>query len=84
MNAAGVAPSYYLKGLLHNVPTEMFGTSYRDCFVKNINWNQAADKRKFVCANEQYYLLCEDSLVTWRAPNCDEFLAAAVDLWNQW
>lgn len=26
-----VAPSYYLEGLLYNVPNEDFGTSYHDC-----------------------------------------------------
>lgn len=84
MIASGVAPSYYLEGLLYNVPDEKFGKSYVDSFVKSIDWIQEADRSKFVCANNQYYLLREDSPVTWRAANCDEFLAAAVKLWNQW
>jgi hypothetical protein len=84
MIADGVASSYYLEGLLYNVPDHMFTSSYGDCFVNCINWIQEADRSKFVCANEQYYLLREDSPVTWRASKCDEFLAAAVELWNQW
>lgn len=80
----GVAPSYFLEGLLYNVPCEEFTTSLGDCFVNCINWIEQADKSKFVCANEQYYLLCEDSPVTWRAAKCDEFLAAAIGLWNRW
>lgn len=82
--ASGVAPSYYLEGLLYNVPDDKFTTSYGDCFVNCINWIQEADRSKFVCANKQYYLLWEDSPVTWRASKCDEFIAAAVELWNQW
>lgn len=82
--ASGVAPSYYLEGLLYNVPDDKFTTSYGDSFVNCINWIQEADRSKFVCANKQYYLLWEDSPVTWRASKCDEFLAAAVELWNQW
>lgn len=84
MLESGVAPSYYLEGLLYNVPNEHFGTSYDDTFVKAINWILEADRTKFVCANEQYYLLYADSPVTWRAEKCDAFLNAAIDLWNQW
>lgn len=80
----GVAPSYYLEGLLYNVPNDKFGKSYDDTFVNAINWILEADRTKFLCANEQYYLLFEDSPVTWRAEKCDKFLDAAVDLWNQW
>ena len=84
MTASGVAPSYYLEGLLYNVPDELFATRYEDCFVKSINWIYEANRSEFVCANEQYYMLREDSPVTWRAAKCDEFLAAANELWNQW
>jgi hypothetical protein len=80
----GVAPSYYLEGLLYNVPNDKFRTSYEDCFVNFINWIKQADRSKFVCVNEQYYLLREDSPVTWRAAKCDEFLEATIKLWNQW
>ncbi len=59
-------------------------TRYEDCFVKSINWIYEANRSEFVCANEQYYMLREDSPVTWRAAKCDEFLAAANELWNQW
>jgi|SRR6266571_1481824 len=82
--ASGVAPSYYLEALLYNVPGDKFTTSYENCFVNSISWIQEADRSKFVCANEQYYLLRENSPVTWRASKCDEFIAAAVELWNQW
>ena len=84
MIANGVAPSYYLEGLLYNVPDDKFTTRYEECFVNCFNWIQDQDKSKFVCANQQYYLLWDDSPVTWRVSKCDEFVAAAVELWNQW
>lgn len=80
----GIAPSYYLEGLLYNVPNDMFGKSYDDTFVNAINWILEADRSKFLCANEQDFLLLEDSPVTWQAEKCDKFLDAAVDLWKQW
>jgi hypothetical protein len=80
----GVAPSYYIEGLLYNVPNEKFGKSYVDTLVNCMDWILKADRSKFVCANEQYYLLREDSPVTWRDTKCTEFLTAACDLWKQW
>jgi len=44
------------------------------------NGFQQADRAKFVCANEQYHLLWEDSPVTWRTVKCDKFLGALVKL----
>jgi hypothetical protein len=79
------APSYYLEGLLYNVPNGKFTTSYQDCFVNAINWIQSdADKDKLVCANEQYYLLRDDSHTCWPKANCEAFLSAAIKLWNNW
>ncbi len=54
--AAGSAPSYYIEGLLYNVPNDKFGKSYGDTFVAAFNWILQADRTKFVCANERYYL----------------------------
>lgn len=81
----GVAPSYFLEGLLYNVPSVKFGLSYSDCFVNAINWiQQEADKTKLVCANEQYYLLWNDSPTSWEKADAEEFLTAAIKLWNDW
>jgi hypothetical protein len=82
--AEGVAPSYYLEGLLYNVPNDRFGKSYEDSLVNLINWIQQDDRSKFVCANEQYYLLRDGSPVTWQASKCDEFLTAVTKLWRDW
>ncbi len=84
MLKSGAAPSYYLEGLLYNVPDNQFGKSYEDTFGNAISWILEADRQNFICANEQYYLLRENSPVTWRTEKCDEFLNAAVDLWKQW
>lgn len=84
MLAAGIAPSYYLEGLLYNAPTALFETSYASTFSNCINHIHQADRSKFVCANEQYYLLHPSSPVTWRAERCDAFLTAIIKLWNEW
>ena len=81
---AGVAPSYYIEGLLYNVPREKFGSSYSDSMVACINWLVETDRTDFVCANERYYLLRNDPDVTWNAKDCTTYLDGLVKLWNEW
>lgn len=80
----GLAPSYYLEGLLYNVPSENFGGTYQKSFSNVVDWLLQADRSKFLCANECYYLFHPTSLVTWRAEKCAEFLSALADYWNKW
>jgi hypothetical protein len=82
--AAGIAPSYYIEGLLYNVPVDCFGISYDNSMVKCINWLWQADRSKFVCANRQYLLLDGNADVTWSSKDCSAFLAGLVKLWNGW
>jgi hypothetical protein len=82
---AGIAPSYYLEGLLYNVPSDKFTTSYQHCFINAMNWIQKeADKEKLLCVNEQYYLLRENSHVCWPPSNAGAYLNAAIKRWNNW
>lgn len=80
----GLAPSYYLEGMLYNVPTHCFGDTYADSFVKCINWIHAAERSRFLCAHEQYLLLDDNPDVSWASPKCNAFLNAAIDLWKGW
>ncbi|WP_218062385.1 MULTISPECIES: nucleotidyltransferase domain-containing protein [unclassified Pseudomonas] len=81
----GTAPSYYLEGLLYNVPTDRFRTSYSDCVANVVNWyREEANKSELVCANEQYYLLRDGYHTCWPQDHCDAFIEAAVRLWNNW
>lgn len=80
---AGVAPSYYIEGLLYNVPTVNFGSSYRQSFVNAISWLQTeAKKEDLVCANEQYYLLRDVANVCWSPADAEVFLNALTGYWK--
>ena len=82
---SSIAPSYFLEGLFYNVPCELFGHSYQDCFINSINWFQNdSDKNKLLCANEQYYLLRDNEHNCWPKSYCDEFIEAVIDMWNEW
>jgi hypothetical protein len=83
IDSLAVAPSYFLEGLMYNVPNHLFTGSYQDMIVAAFNWIVEQDRSKFVTANEQFYLL-GNSAVTWPAANCDAFLNAFIDLYNNW
>ena len=80
----GVAPSYFLEGMLYNVPNAKFGKSYDDTIVEAINWLINCDRKSLLCANEQYYLCHPTSPVTWRADNLQTYLDAVSKYWKDW
>lgn len=80
--AADLAPSYFIEGLLYNVPNDRFGGGQTANFTDVFQWLYAADRSKFLCANERFYLLYEGSPVTWRTANCTAFLNALAAFWN--
>lgn len=80
----GSAPSYFLEGLLYNVPDDKFGKSYGGTFVAAMNWILQADRTKFVCANRQYYLRRDSAAECWPCSDCDGFMKAVIDSWNTW
>ncbi|MGY8639192.1 nucleotidyltransferase [Bradyrhizobium sp. 14AA] len=79
--AEGVAPSYFIEGMLHNVPNDRFGTSFEDTFVSTYNYLNSADRSQFKCANG-IHALFGTSAVTWRAENCVTYLEALKALWT--
>ncbi|APG93110.1 hypothetical protein SAMCFNEI73_pA0133 (plasmid) [Sinorhizobium americanum] len=80
----GLAPSYYLEGMLYNVPTDLFGTTYAHTLTHALAWLAKTDRSKLVCANEQYYLLWKDTRTSWDPDKCELFLDRVLDFWNNW
>jgi hypothetical protein len=82
--ADGVAPSYFLEGMLWNVPADKFVQCYEDSFVNTFNWVLNADETKLACANDLHWLVRDNSNVCWSTPNFDAYLAAVTKYWNEW
>ena len=78
-----IAPSYFLEGLLYNVPNDKFGSSFEDTIVSSINWIIHTDRSQFVSANEQFVLF-GDWPETWPVAHYDQFMNAFVNYWNNW
>ena len=83
--AVGIAPSYYIEGLLFNVPNDKFVSDESESVYNILKWlDDSKDRSKFVCANEQYYLLWDNSPVSWPKANGAAFIGAVIKLWNGW
>lgn len=82
---AGTAPSYYIEGLLYNVPNDNFISDESDRVYNILKWlDDTKDRSKFECANEQYYLLRDNSPVCWPKANGVAFINGVIKLWNEW
>jgi hypothetical protein len=82
--ATGTAPSYFIEGLLFNVPDEKFGNSYADTFVASMTWILQADRTKWITPSGQHYLTRDNAPECWPCTNCNAFIDKAVTLWNEW
>lgn len=81
-----LAPSYFIEGMLYNVPNNKFSGSYVDAFVNSYNWIDGAlsnEPEKLLCANEQYYLL-GTSPNTWPKENSLQFMRHLKGFWENW
>jgi hypothetical protein len=85
MIADGVAPSYYIEGLLHNVPNANFVADESQTVYNVLKWlDDTKDRSNFLCANQQYYLLRDGHQVCWPIANGTAFINAVIKLWNAW
>jgi hypothetical protein len=80
----GVAPSYYLEGLLYNAPLEAFGTSWQATVRNCLQWAQDVEKSALWCANGQHHLVRDGQKTSWSTADCQTFIDASVKLWNEW
>lgn len=80
--AEGIAPSYFIEGMLSNVPNDKFGGTYADTWVNCFNWVVAADRTKLLCANKLHWLVLNNSSTSWHPDNFLAFTAAAKSYWE--
>lgn len=78
----GIAPSYYIEGMLWNIPEQLFEGTFQTTFVNYMNWLDGCNTGELVCANERYYLLRDGSQVCWNLADFNVFRSAAKRFWN--
>src|SRR5258708_2439368 len=79
----GIAPSYYLEGMLYNVPPEHFGKSYQDTFVNCFNWILIAKASDLVCASRMEWLVRDGSQTSWPIANFNTHPNATTEHWKK-
>ena len=78
----GLAPSYFLEGMLWNVPEQNYVGSYQQTFENYMAWLQGCNSPDLMCANNIHYLLREGHPVCWNTKDYEKFRASAVLFWN--
>ncbi|TQM92408.1 nucleotidyltransferase domain-containing protein [Roseinatronobacter monicus] len=78
----GVAPSYFIEGMLWNVPNQNFVSSYQQTYLNCHAWLKACDISKLFCANGYHFLLRDGTKVCWNEKDFNKFRAAMVKYWN--
>jgi hypothetical protein len=77
MLADKVAPSYFIEGMLSNVPNDKFTGSYQDMWIECFNWLVTTDESKLAT-----WLVRENSSVCWATANFNAFTAALKEYWE--
>lgn len=78
----GLASSYYIEGMLWNVPNDTFGGTFVSTVAGCLNWLNAADKDKLLCAHQLQWLLRDGKPDCWPPVSFSTYLAESIKFWN--
>lgn len=81
---SGIAPSYYIEGLLWNVPSNLFGHSYERTFLQCYSYLHYADKTQLVCANQNAWLIRKDEATSWDPDDFNTFFNTLGGYWDNY
>lgn len=77
-----VASSYFIEGMLYNVPNDKFTGSYQDMWVECFNSVVRADETKLTTASGLHWLVRENSSVCWPSADFHIFTTALKKYWE--
>lgn len=80
--AEKIAPSYFIEGMLYNVPNDKFTGSYQHMWVECFNWVVTVDEAKLKTASGLHWLVRNNSSVCWPSANFHTFTAALKKYWD--
>jgi hypothetical protein len=81
---SGTAPSYFIEGMLHNVPVDQFGASYENTVDKCWGWLNGASAADLMCANGIHPLVRDNTHTSWPIQGYLDFMSETQKLWLQW
>jgi len=80
--ADGVAPSYFIEGMLYNLPNDGFSWTHQQTVENALSWLERCNVPDLLCANERYYLVRDGSQVCWNNPDFQTSLTSMRRYWN--
>jgi hypothetical protein len=80
--AEGIAPSYFIEGMLYNVPDGKFGGTYQSTWIECFNHIVTAKRDDLVCANYMHWLVRDASPTSWPVANFNTFTGALKKYWE--
>lgn len=81
--ADGVAPSYFLEGMLWNVPSQYFTNSFQQTFENYLPWLDRHDlTHQLTCANNLHWLIRDGCQICWNTNDFTTFIRSAWHYWN--
>jgi hypothetical protein len=78
----GVAPSYYIEGMLWNVHNNEYVATYAGTVLNCLTWLHHADRTQLLCAHQLRWLVRDGVTHSWPTANFDQYLKAAIKFWN--
>jgi hypothetical protein len=81
---AGTAPSYFIEGMLSNVPAVNFGGTYQKTVEACWGWISTTDQGGLMCANGIHPLSRDNVSTSWPIQGFIDFLQGVRTLWSQW
>jgi hypothetical protein len=81
---AGSAPSYFMEGMLSNVPAEHFTANRQQTVEACWGWISACDHGSLMCANGIHPLSRDNTHTSWSVLGYSEFVGGVKTLWTQW
>ena len=80
--ADGIAPSYFLEGMLWNVPSQYFTSSFQETFANYLPWLENCDSTQLACANNLHWLIRDECQICWNTGDFKIFIRSARNYWN--
>ncbi len=83
MIKTGTAPSYFIEGMLANVPNEHFSANRQKTVEACWGWINTCDHSSLMCANGIHPLVRDNISTSWHIQGYIDFLQGVRNLWTQ-
>jgi hypothetical protein len=80
--AEGKAPSYFLEGLLWNMPYDLYDYTHRGTIDRFVQWLSSLDTSELTCANGIHYLVRPGVPTAWKTADFSAFCQALQTYWK--